>query len=369
VASLLTVLACCALARGDALTPQVRESRRQEIARKSESERARLQRNFDEFRKLPDSERERLRQFAAALKDDDRSEAKLRGIMNEYFDWLATLTVGQREDLSKEADPGLREKRVRELLKKQQELADATGAKSGVKLPQGLSAEDLDAVLTIVEHALRRFLAPEDIEQLKKKRGLARHNSIMELAFRGRPAGGAGAVVLPQWWSPEVLQAMVEAVSNPRQHTALRNAPERGPNNTGARGPRVMLVQLIMGGLRAEYEAEYEKSKPDQAGIELFFVQLKAENQDEILRLPFDQQQKKLLDMYMAKKSAEDPENFPQPPPQLPYVKQITQAALRGGPLPRPGDGEATTRENAKKKGKENKPKDKKANKAGNDGD
>ena len=54
------VVLCSALARGDALTPEVREARRQEIARKSESERARLQRNFKAFRDLSPAEQDRL---------------------------------------------------------------------------------------------------------------------------------------------------------------------------------------------------------------------------------------------------------------------------------------------------------------------
>ena len=275
------VLLCCAAARGDALTPEVREARRQEIARKSESERARLQRNFKAFRELPPAEQEWLRQFARELKDDDRGEGKLRPVMNEYHEWLLTLTPGQAEDLRREADPNRRDKQVRDLLKKQQELADATGTKAGAKEPNVLSLEDLDAVMGIMEQAIRKFMSPEEIELLKKKHGVARHTFILDMAFRPRGVGGPQPL-LAQWWSKEVLEAMVSAVTNPRQKNQLRT--------DAARGPRFILVQLLMAGINAEYEVEHEKLKPDQDTLERFFVQLSSAEQDEIMRLPFDQQ-------------------------------------------------------------------------------
>ncbi|HEY3969619.1 MAG TPA: hypothetical protein VGM05_34010 [Planctomycetaceae bacterium] len=356
------VVLCSALARGDSLTPEVRDARRQEIARKSESERARLQRSFKAFRELPQAEQDWLRQFAKELKDDDRGEGKLRSVMNEYYEWLSTLTPGQRDDLRKETDPNRRDKQVRDLLKKQQELADATGAKAGVKAPHGLSADDLDAVLGIVEQAIRNYLAPEEIEHLKKKRGVARHTYILDLAFR--PGSGPGSQVMPRWWSKEVLEAMVSAITNPAQQHQLRNKIDQGA--------KAIILQLMVAGVRAEYETEHEKIKPDQDNLERFFVQLSSTEQDEIMRLPFDQQQKKLLDTYMTKKSLEDPDNFPKPP-QFPWLKRLrdqVQAAAqraganRPGEPQRSGDGDAARKENPKKKANKGKAK---GNKSAND--
>ncbi len=55
--------------------------------------------------------------------------------------------------------------------------------------------------------------------------------------------------------------------------------------------------------------------KPEQQdALERFFVQLNAEQQDEIMRLPFDQQHSQLLHMFNVKKSAEDPNAYPKPP-------------------------------------------------------
>ncbi|MBI3862536.1 MAG: hypothetical protein HY290_11640 [Planctomycetia bacterium] len=359
--ALMTALWCAAV-RGDTLTPEVRDARRKEIAAKSGSERARLQQNFKDFRdenKFSEAQRDWLRQFARALKEDDRGEGKLRSVMNDYFDWLSTLTPGQRDDLRKESDPAKREKRVRDLLKKQQELADATGDKAGTKAPgpQGFRKEDLDGVLNVVEQAIRKYTTPEENEQLKKKRGVSRHSFILDLAFRPRP--GFGPQALPQWWSKEALELMIEAVSHPGQKHRLRNIADK-PQQA-----RFMILNMLVQGIRTEYEAEYEKIKPDQAALERFFVQLNSEGQDEIMRLPFDQQQKKLFDAYMAKKSAEDPDNFPHPP-QFLWLQRMQQAAAqrlnRPGDPPRPADADTSQREINKKK--KDKPKGK-AGKAG----
>src|SRR5262245_36177846 len=148
-----------AAALGDATVAQQREQRQKEIAGKSEAERARLQRNFKAFRELPPAEQERLRRLDRELKDDARAGGNLRAIMDEYYNWLATLTPGQQQDLHPTDDPAHPEKndatrreiRVRELLKEQQDQIDATGAGRGGGAPLRLGSKDLATVLGIVE--------------------------------------------------------------------------------------------------------------------------------------------------------------------------------------------------------------------------
>src|SRR5262245_7761340 len=101
----LVLRACLAVAavsssafvQGDALTPEQRELRQKEISLKSESDRARLQRNSNTFRTLPAAEQQRLRLLDLELKEDTRNQGHLRSVMDEYYNWLATLTPGQRE--------------------------------------------------------------------------------------------------------------------------------------------------------------------------------------------------------------------------------------------------------------------------------
>src|SRR2546425_8013 len=88
------LVGCAAAARGDSLTAAQRELREREIANKSEAERARLQRNFKMFRELPADEQKKFRELDRELKEDSRNQGSLRAIMNDYYDWLATLTPG-----------------------------------------------------------------------------------------------------------------------------------------------------------------------------------------------------------------------------------------------------------------------------------
>ncbi|MBS0262712.1 MAG: hypothetical protein JSS02_12230 [Planctomycetes bacterium] len=349
------VLVCCGLARGDSLSSEERGRRLQEIAGKSTTERSRLQRNFAAFRKLDPQEQNLLRQFARELREDDRTGGgKLRRTMQQFYDWYLTLTPGQAADLRNETDPVRRDRIVRELLKQQQEVADATGDKAGARTPQGLNAEDLDAVLQVVERAIQRYLSPAEIEQLKKKEGYARHVYVLDLAFQTRP--GTGPLAPPQWWRNEVLEEMIDAVNFKPQKFQLKNNVDRGP--------RVILLQLLMAGVTAEYDRVYAQLKPSQETLERYFVQLSSAEQDGIMRLPFDQQQPKLQETYLAKMAKEAPDQFPKPPKfdwfqqRLKFMRQAAQRGNRANDGQKPTEGTTSSKEaGAAKKGSENKKK------------
>jgi len=336
---------CSTAARGDADTAGQRDQRQKEIAQKSEAERARLQRNFKKFRDLPAAEQEKLRLFARQLKEDDRENGGLRPVMNEYYDWLATLTPGQSDDLRRQSDANAREKRVRELLKEQQEHAEATGA--GSRPARGLSSSDLTAVLGLIEKTLydRKMLSAQESEELKKKQGLAHHVAVVELAFR-RVVGGGNPQQPPAWATPEVVNTLVDSLSNPEQRHRLENLKK--PDER-----RWVMFMLLRAGLRTEFD----KNKPDQGELERYFVQLKSDRQDEVMRLPFDQQQQKLTQMYLEKMAEEQPDKFPKPP-RFFFGQQRpgARAGMRGGEAPRGADAEAALKDAPRgKKGKNDK--------------
>lgn len=303
------VALCAGVAFGDAGPANPREQYQKEIAGKSEAERARLQRNFKAFRDLPLAEREKLRQLDRELKDDARMGGNLRSIMDEYYNWLATLTPGQQQDLRAIADPTRREIRVREFLKEQQEQAETGGAGKGNRSPPRLGSKDLATVLGIIEEAMREkhLLAPEEIQKLHNKKDLSRSVYITELAFRPRTAGQPQGP--PLWMSKDVLEAILEGITNERIAAQIRSAQNM------ERWWR--LIRAIYGGIRAEYE----KIKPDQETLERFFVQLNSEQQDEIMRLPFDQQPQQLTHMFMTKMSEENPDTYPKPPQVPPWAR------------------------------------------------
>ncbi len=340
---MLLIAAGCAIARGDA---GARDLHQKQIADKSESERARLQRAFREFRALPADDQRKLRLLSDLLKEDDRNQGGLRGIMNQYHDWLGTLTPGQREDLRKQTDPNVREKRVRELLKEQQEHAESAGPAVVARQQRALNNEDLVSVLGVLEMALikKGFLTEEEKVELNKKVGLARHMFVMERAYR-RPG------ILPReqvGFTPEVVRAMIGAISNVNQKKMLQSR-ELPPERVWG------LFNLIRAGLINEYESQ----KPDAATLELFFVQLPPGRQDEIMRLTHDQQQQKLTQMYLEKKSEDDPDRYPRPPRQgfwdMPRPPALRPQVPPGGDSQRETD--QAQKDKNKKKNNRNQPK------------
>jgi hypothetical protein len=337
------LFACCAIVRGD--TSQAdRDLRWRQIAEKSESERSRLQRNFREFRSLPAEEQQRLHTLNDQLKQNEREQGGLRGVMTQYHEWLGTLTVGQREDLRKQTDPNIREKRVRELLREQQEHAESTTLPAtGAKSPRGLSSDDLAAVLAVTEKALigQQMLSDEEKALLKDKVGLARHMLVMEMAYR-RP----GIPPMGQFgFNPKVVDAMAAKISNPRQRNIVQSR-ERLLEKSWA------MFMLLKGGLINEYESK----KPDDATLELFFVQLPSHKQDEVMRLPHDRQQQKLTQLYLEKKSESNPNEYPRPPRPGFWAMQPPPGLLRrGSDAQRGAEGDQSVKENTRKKEKKDK--------------
>jgi hypothetical protein len=353
----VAVMLCATVAFGDASPVNLREQHQKEIAGKSEAERARLQRNFKAFRDLPPAEQENLRRLDRELKEDARTGGNLRAIMDEYYNWLATLTPGQQQDLRAVSDPTRREIRVREFLKEQQDQADTGGAAKGNRFPPRLGSKDLSAVLGVIEEAMRErhLLTPDEIQKLQTKKAtkkdLSRYVYIMELAFRPRPAGPPQGQ-LP-WMSKDVFEAMIDGITNEKIAAQIR----AGQNME--RWWR--LIRVIYGGIRAEYE----KIKPDQDALEHFFLQLNSVQQDEIMRLPFDQQPQQLMHMYMTKMSEENPDDFPKPP-QLPFWARGNRGGIRpgmrGGDEQRGGDAGGPRKSGgAGRKNMKDRPKEQKA--------
>jgi hypothetical protein len=330
----------------DANAAKLREQRQQEIAGKSEADRARLQRNFKAFGDLPFAEQERLRQLDRELKEDARAGGGLRAVMDEYYNWLATLTPGQQQDLREITDPTRREIRVRELIKEQQEHVDGALAGRGFRSPPKLSAKDLAAILDVIERAMRdkHVLTPVEVQQLQSKKDLSRRVEIFNLAFRPRPAGPNPG---QPWVSKEVVEEMLECISNEKLAAYLKA------------GQNMDRWWRLIGVIYAAIRAEYDTIRPKQEDIERYFLQLSSEQQDEIMRLPFDQQPQKLMQVYMTHMSETEPDSFPRPP-QFPFGgarrgRNAFRPGMRGGSEQRGGDAVAPRRPAGGKKNDDSK--------------
>lgn len=297
---------------------QTRELRLKEIAAKSESERARLEKNFKAFRQLTAAEQDKLRRLDRELKDDARTgQGQLQKEMDQYYTWLLTLTPGEAYDLRTESDPNKREKKVRELIKQQQDHAAATGSPPGGFFAGGLSDEDFAAVLQVMEDAMRaKTLSHEEIKQLDRKKGLARQAYLMELAYPPRQRMQWQA---PAWYTEPVFEQMLERISNEKQAHFVRSGP-----------PKQHMFRLT-GLVWRTLWGKFEKLKPDSAELDRFFADLSAAEKDEIMRLNYDQQPRQLTYMYLEKKSKDDPENYPPPPP---WLRPGRAGGMRPGAFP-----------------------------------
>ncbi|HEY2251085.1 MAG TPA: hypothetical protein VGH74_08495, partial [Planctomycetaceae bacterium] len=187
----------------------------------------------------------------------------------------------------------------------------------------------------------RQFLTEEEKAELNRKVGLARHMYVMERAYR-RPGIPPRQQV---GFTPQVAQAMIAEITNPKQKKFLQSR-ERPEERLWA------LFNLIRAGLMNEYESQ----KPDAATLELFFVQLPPSKQDEIMRLTNDQQEQKLTQMYLEKKSEDDPDRYPRRPRigfwDMPRPAGFRPQAPPGGEPVR-GDGDsAQKKKEERKKGK-----------------
>ena len=74
---------------------------RKKIAAMSQAQREQLEINYQEYRRLPEAERQRLREVHATVKGN----SALQDTTQQYEKWLSTITPWQRAELREESDP------------------------------------------------------------------------------------------------------------------------------------------------------------------------------------------------------------------------------------------------------------------------
>lgn len=292
-----------------------REENLTRLSQMSGPERDQLKRNLQEFRELPAAEKERMRRLQRGLRSDAAAGGRLNRVLDAYYDWLKTLSPGQRSDLRNETDPVRRFRQVSDLLQRQ-ETVDSGEQR---RRRPGLTVEELAAVMPVLETALLQegYLSPD---RLVGKEGLARYSLILQAAYppeRREPN--------PAWLKPQLVDAMIAAIPNEEKRRQIGREQER------RRVPRLMLG--IYGGIQAEFRQRAEQIDPTK--LEEFFVQMKGEQQDEVMRVAYGSQEMKLRQMYMRA----HPDEFPAPPPQPAWLNQMLRSGGRGPGMGPPGHG------------------------------
>lgn len=267
----------------------------------SDVESARLRHNFKQFQELPEEQRRHMRQLHEDLRLDAAQGGNLRQVMDEYYAWLTTLTPGQIEELRSQTSPInradlVRKLRVQQEERKQQSPLDNFPALREKGVPNPLRPDDLQAVVQVLETALRKMLPAAQIEQLDKLHGPARRFFVVEHA--GILQGGAG---LPMrrgiLGTPGLLQNMINAISDEplRQWIEDRHDSDK---------KRAALRFLMTTGIGREFQA----LKPDAKKRSDVFEKLTPKEQQDLATLPPQELNARLTLLYMKA----HPEIFPE---------------------------------------------------------
>ena len=173
-----------AVARG-AGDSEADHSRR--ITNMSSAERLELQRKYDEFRTLPEADKNRYRQLHQALQKDAASGGELTAISRGYGEWLKTLNVKQREELRNMTTPEQRRTLVKKILddqkERQQKLLDSEPLPGPLQRLPRLTPPELAKSMDIFAKQLRDHdIIPSKAEkELKELQGTARYLRLFEL--------------------------------------------------------------------------------------------------------------------------------------------------------------------------------------------
>jgi len=130
--------------------------RRQQVEQMTPAEKEELNEKYEKFSALPPDEQEQLRVLHQKLDTDPQGD-KLRGVMHRYYDWLKTLSPGDRADLLSQPEAD-RLTMIKKLKQHQEALA--------VNLPDGkhLAIADVQALSDWV----KKYAATHEAELSKE---------------------------------------------------------------------------------------------------------------------------------------------------------------------------------------------------------
>lgn len=128
-------------ANGTVLRAESLDQRQERIGQLSPDEKQHLLAKAERFRQLPAPEQERLRGLQARLEADPEADA-LRETLDRYHQWLLTIDVAQRAELS-QLEPSQRIARIRQI------MAERRGPPAFAQRP--LSAQDREVVRQWIE--------------------------------------------------------------------------------------------------------------------------------------------------------------------------------------------------------------------------
>lgn len=311
------------------------ETNRRRIEAMSQSERARLQRNYETFLALSEAERDKYRRLHRELENDARNGGNLGQVLRRYNEWLKTLLPFQREELRgrhdpmarmelveqykdeqrreqwirtlpehqqrwlrKEDDPEKRRKLEEKFRSEQERRQGRRGSLSpGAVGPhigrssdrdEKLCRDDFAAVMKLVEQSVE--LPPERRDELPSTTTAQRHLLVLiEATRREQQPGGKPADRL-HWPDEALLARIIEAVPDEvrRRIDALDSVDER----------RRYVANLVVRSFLSEWWKEVD---PGEENLRQFFDELDGSEKDRIMSLTGHWQKRELVRRYFQK--------------------------------------------------------------------
>jgi hypothetical protein len=319
---------------------------------------------WDYIRDLPSDRRNQLAKNREALDALDSAgqqvldqlDTQLNGsdelaaVAADYHGWLRTLRPWQRDEIRKLSATDTRKiTLILEYLdeqERQQAVRTLGGTQTAAALGQGpsLNSEDFARVISTIETHLsptqKQKLATQDSRQ-----GTARAMIVLELSTDVAGTGtrnGPRPSVRPRpgqerfrsrWPNPELAHDILNSIHSESLKTWLLETDE--PD-----GKRLRVGLLVVRGLAHEAYREFQRKRPSDRDIQVYFVGLSREKQDDLMRLPPSESKQQLRRMLYQQNNPEAIFN-----PLTLYSKffrllgRIRSRRTPPGGRPRPGPG------------------------------
>ncbi|MFP6769066.1 MAG: hypothetical protein VB859_12900, partial [Planctomycetaceae bacterium] len=286
--------------------PAEQRKRSDHVAALSQERRRQLKKNLASFNQLADSKRLELERLDRKIVESSR----LATVAHDFHDWLKTLQPWQRDTLRQTSENAKKTELAVSYLEAQIQVRSRqplSGLWSGIRNIGGprLSPENFTALITVIETHLK--VPAQQLETLEGLTGSRRSLRVLELSVGmsssrstsgGRPKRSRSGQRSP-WPGPELAKAIRAAVKD----EAVRKSLAKTDGQT-QRQDRI--YWLIVRGLYHEWLRDYRKDQPSNRQLQEVFVELSTKDQDQLMRLPTAESQKKLRIHYFRKSQPGD---------------------------------------------------------------
>ena len=281
------------------------EAWQRRVGQMRQSERDRVERNFNEFLAMDASQRNHYRDLHRRLADDvEQAQGTYKGVFDNYTAWLQTIESGyRREQLRTTTDPGQRLQLMRQVLDEESEremrqtMEEIPGFWRFRNRRLLLPPDRYQAMMSQVEDSID--LTRPQKNELEGLDGFARTYRMFEHLADGTPLNVALTaaevrLIIERAGIEALIEAALEARAQVPGDESRRAPPERDPR-------RAVLIGVIVINVRREFDIEvHQRRQPGDDDLRSFLNDLDDDERDELLRLQPDEFNARLSEDYVA---------------------------------------------------------------------